>query len=83
MDVHREMQLLLASGMRFTIEINGQLVIVKVGDYLRHDMTETTVASLEEAVRWLREVAASGFAPVERAFGSVAGALPLLNGVQT
>jgi hypothetical protein len=81
LDVYREIQSLLASGLRFTIEINGQSVIVKVGDYLRHDMTETTVATLEEAVRWLGEVVATGMVPVERAFGRAA--LPLLKSVQT
>lgn len=58
MDVQHEIQTLLASGLKFSIEIDGRSVVVWVGDYLRQSGAAATVASLEQAVEWLHRHAA-------------------------
>ncbi len=53
MDVQREIQSLIESGLKFSIEVNGRSVLVWVGDYVRQSGAAATVASLEQAVEWL------------------------------
>lgn len=58
MDVQQEIQALVASGLKFSIEIDGRSVLIWVGDYLRQSGAAATVASLEQAVEWLHRHAA-------------------------
>ncbi len=56
MDIKQELQLLVESGLRFSIEMNGRAVLVWVGDYLRQrGGAAETFASFEQAVQWLRQ----------------------------
>jgi hypothetical protein len=53
MDIQREMASLVDSGARFTIELNGKTVVVRVGDYLRQQTTAVIFLSFDDAVHWL------------------------------
>lgn len=55
MDVYREIQSLLESGLRFSIELNGRSVQVWVGDYLREHAAAYACGTLDQAVLWLRQ----------------------------
>lgn len=55
MNIQRELQALVDSGLRFSIELDGREVIVRLGDYLRERGMATTVRSFEQAVEWLQE----------------------------
>ncbi len=54
MDIERELGLLLRSGLNFSIEVDGRSVLVWVGDYLKTHVAATSVASVDQAVEWLR-----------------------------
>jgi hypothetical protein len=54
MDIQQEIQSLIASGLKFSIELKGSVVRVWMGDYLRQSTATATVASLEQAVTWLQ-----------------------------
>ena len=56
MDIKRELDRLLSTGLRFTIELKGTDVIVLIGDYVRRGRPSTTVGSVEEAIDWLRRM---------------------------
>jgi hypothetical protein len=63
MDVQQELQSLVASGLRFSIEMNGCAVLVWVGDYLRQRGAAATLSSFDQAIEWLRR---HGQMPVAR-----------------
>ncbi len=54
MDVKREIQALIESGLKFSIEMTGGAIRLWVGDYVRNGAAVATVASLEQAVEWLQ-----------------------------
>jgi hypothetical protein len=54
MDFQHEIATLIASGLRFTIELTGRQVDVAVGDYLDHAVATASVPSLEHAINWLK-----------------------------
>lgn len=56
MNVSHELQALMDTGLRFTIEIREAAVIVRVGNYLRQECPQATVETIEQAVDWLRRL---------------------------
>ena len=55
MDVRQELQTLIESELKFSLEFDGRGVLIWVGDYLRESTAVASVATLEEAVKWLLE----------------------------
>ncbi len=55
MDVRQELQTLIESELKFSLEFDGRGVLIWVGDYLRQSTAVASVATLEDAVTWLLE----------------------------
>ena len=53
MDLQREIAALIDSGLRFSIRLDGNNVIVQSGDYLRNHAHVEMAGTLEDAVAWL------------------------------
>lgn len=56
MNISDELQALMNTGLRFTIEICGGVVNVRVGNYLRQECPHATVETIEQAIDWLRRL---------------------------
>ena len=54
LNVQRELKALVASGLRFSLEVKGIDVRVWVGNYVRRATPDATCSSIEQAVEWLR-----------------------------
>jgi hypothetical protein len=54
MDIQRVIAACLASGLRFTIELDGGAVGVKLGDYLRKQAPDVIFTTFDDAVEWLQ-----------------------------
>ena len=54
MNIQRELRALLASGLRFSLEVKGVNVRVWVGNYAGRTVPNATFASVEQAIRWLQ-----------------------------
>lgn len=63
LNIQRELKALLASGLRFSLEVRGREVRVWVGNYVRRATPDATFSSVEQAVEWLRHYRPSA-APV-------------------
>jgi hypothetical protein len=54
MDIRQVLAACVETGLRFSIELDGRSVVVKLGDYLRQQTGGITFDSFDEAVDWLR-----------------------------
>ena len=54
LNIERELKTLVASGLRFSLEVKGIDVRVWVGNYVRRATPDATFSSIEQAVEWLR-----------------------------
>ena len=57
MDIHRELQDLINTGRRFSLEIKESVVFVRVGDYAHRLAADAVFPSIDDAIEWLRSYA--------------------------
>jgi hypothetical protein len=54
-NLQQELAALLASGLRFSIEITHGAVAIWTGDYLRAHAPAVVVPTTEDAIQWLKD----------------------------